>query len=108
MVRATPLRALSLLDLTDKRTWMLKSGIAAALPYVDRATCRAWSRAILDASPGLDGRLAPSTMTGRPNVVLYPTGIKALSDSPDMARSAAEPAVQTLLGVIGQSLGYRM
>lgn len=108
VVRATPTRPLKLLDLTDNSAWTLRAGAAAALPYANRGTCRAWSRAILDAAPKLDGLMAPSTMTGRPNIVLYRAGIAALPDSPDLSRAAEEPAVRTLLEAIAGSLGYRM
>jgi len=107
LVRATPTRALRLLDLTDASTWPLRQGASASLPHAGRGTSRAWSRAILDAAPDLDGLYVPSTKTGR-NVVLFPGGIAALPSSPDMSIPADDPAAKALLEVIAARIGYRV
>lgn len=107
LVRATPTRALRLLDLTDASTWPLRQGASASLPHAGRGTCRAWSRGILDASPDLDGLYVPSTKIGR-NVVLFPAGIAALPSSPDMSIPADDPAAKALLEVIASRIGYRV
>lgn len=107
LVRATPARALRLLDLTDASTWPLRQGAAASLPHAPRTTCRAWARAIFDAAPELDGLYVPSTLTGK-NVVLFPAGVGALPQSADLTIPADDPAAKALLQTIAARIGYRM
>lgn len=65
----SPTRPLNLLELTDD--WALRNGASASLTSAPQSTCRSWARAIRETWPDLDGLRTPSTLTGRPNIVLW-------------------------------------
>jgi hypothetical protein len=101
----TPTRGLRLLDLTGD--WALRNGAAHALAPAHRATCRAWARAIRAEWPDLDGLWAPSTMTGRPVVVLWQPAGGAFPAAPAFSRPLEDPAVGAVVSEAARSVGYR-
>ena len=101
-----PVRALRLLDLSD--TWLIRNGASAALPAGPRSTCRRWARAIRVTWPDLDGLAVPSTMTGRPNVVLWRPAANSLPESPSFSRALADPLVWSIAQDAATEVGYRI
>lgn len=100
----TPLRPLHLLDLTQD--WALFNGAAHSLAHASQPTCKGWSRAIHQAWPTLDGLWTPSTMTGRPMVVLYEPASSAMPVYPDFSEPLSTAIVWSVVARIGGELGY--
>jgi hypothetical protein len=100
----TPTRPLQLLDLTGD--WALRNGAAHALAHASRPVCRAWSRAIHQTWPDLDGLWAPSTMTGRPMAVLYEPAASAMPSRPAFSEPLDAPVVWSILDRIAADIGY--
>lgn len=98
-------RALDLLDLTGD--WALRNGAAQSLASAPRPVCRSWARAIHQTWPELDGLLVPSTMTGRPDIVLWEPAADSFPAAPEFSRSLAHPWVRAMLGEIATNIGYR-
>ncbi|BBZ15288.1 RES family NAD+ phosphorylase [Mycobacterium branderi] len=101
-----PTRALQLLDLSG--TWLLRNAASAALLGAPRSTCRRWARAIYLTWPELDGLQAPSTMTGRLNVVLWTASADAMPAAPSFSRPLAQPLVWTLAQAAAAEIGYQI
>ncbi len=99
-----PIRPLRLLDLSG--TWLIRNGASAALITASRSTCRHWACAIHTAWPHLDGLAVPSTMTNRPNVVLWIA--ESLPDSPSFSRNLAHPLVWSIAQASAATIGYRI
>lgn len=101
-----PTRALRLLDLTG--SWAVRNHAAAALTSADRKdVTRAWSAAILDAWPKLDGLWTPSTWAGKPMVVLYPHARNAFPRSPQFSRPLTHPdTYRTRIRPAAKDVGY--
>lgn len=102
----TPTRPLQLLDLTGD--WALSNGAAASLAQAGRPTCRSWSCAIHQTWPDLDGLWAPSTMTGRPMVVLYEPAASAMPAFPAFSEPLAAPVLWSVLARIAGEIGYQI
>lgn len=103
----TPTRDLRLLDLTG--SWALRNGAAFSLATAPKSTCRAWARQIRATWPDLDGLLAPSTMTGATNLVLWNPARTSLPAAPEFSRPLAEPTVYAIAArVAGRELRYRV
>jgi len=101
-----PVRELALLDLTD--TWALRNGAAPSLSSAPRSVCRSWARAIRASWPGLDGLLTPSTMTGRPCVVLWNPARNSFPARSAFSRALASPELLALVDHLASRIAYRV
>lgn len=101
-----PERPLRLLDLSG--TWLLRNGASAALLAAPRSTCRRWARAIYASWPDVDGLYVPSTLTGRPNVVLWNPAADSLPAMPGFSRPLAHPLVWSIAQEAAAEIGYRI
>jgi hypothetical protein len=102
-----PTRDLRLLDLTG--LWATRNGASASLHAAPRSTCRAWSRSIYGRTvqdKPLDGLYVPSTMTGRPMVVLFSDAATAFPATPAFSELLVQPAVRMLAVAAGRVLGW--
>jgi hypothetical protein len=101
-----PARPLRLLDLSG--TWLLRNTASAALLAAPRSSCRRWARAIYTSWPDLDGLHARSTMTGRPNVVLWSAAADSIPQTPSFSRPLAHPLVWSIARAAAAEIGYRI
>jgi hypothetical protein len=99
-----PQRRLRLLDLSG--TWLLRNTASAALLAAPRSTCRRWARAIYTTWPELDGLYVPSTMTGRPNIVLWNAAADSIPTMPSFSRPLAHPLVWSIAQAAATEIGY--
>ncbi|HTY32706.1 RES family NAD+ phosphorylase [Mycobacterium sp.] len=99
-----PTRPLQLLDVSG--TWLLRNTASAALLAAPRAICRRWARAIYTTWPELDGLQAPSTMTGRVNVVLWSAAADSIPATPSFSRPLTQPMVWSLAQAAATGIGY--
>jgi hypothetical protein len=99
-----PRRRLRLLDLSG--TWLLRNTASAALLATPRSTCRRWARAIYTTWPELDGLYVPSTLTGRPNVVLWNAAADSIPAMPSFSRPLAHPLVWSIARAAAAEIGY--
>lgn len=99
-----PTRDLRLLDL--RSDWALRNGASVSLHAAPKSTCRAWSRAIHETWPDLDGVLTPSTMTGSPMVVLFTPSASAFPARPALARLLDDPALRPIVDTAQAALGW--
>ena len=100
-----PQRPLRLLDLSG--TWLLRNTASAALLAAPRSTCRRWARAIYTTWPELDGLHVPSTMTGRPNVVLWSAAADSIPATPAFSSPHAHPLVRSNVHAAAAQNNYR-
>ena len=100
-----PTRPLMLLDLVNSQ-WALRNGAAAALTAADRSVCRFWAREIHAQLPTVDGLLVPSTMTGRPAVVLWSRASDSFPSAPGFSRPLAYPLVWSIARAAAAEIGY--
>jgi len=101
-----PTRPLRLLDLTG--AWALRNSAAHALAAAPRNTVRSWVRAIRAAWPDLDGLWTPSTLTGRPNVVLFNPAADGFPPAPAFSRPLGHPVVRAIVARAAADIGYRV
>jgi hypothetical protein len=101
-----PQRRLHLLDLSG--TWLLRNTASAALLAAPRSTCRRWARAIYTTWPDLDGLYVPSTMTGRPNIVLWTAAADSFPPMPLFSRPLTHPLVWSIAQAAAAEIGYRI
>ena len=101
-----PQRRLRLLDLSG--TWLLRNTASAALLAAPRSICRRWARAIYTTWPELDGLYAPSTMTGRPNIVLWNAAADSIPAMPSFSRPLTHPLVWSIAQAAAAEIGYRI
>ncbi|AGZ51531.1 RES family NAD+ phosphorylase [Mycobacterium kansasii] len=101
-----PQRKLRLLDLSG--TWLLRNSASAALLAAPRSICRRWARAIYTTWPELDGLYVPSTMTGRPNIVLWTAAADSLPALPSFSRPLSHPLVWSITQAAASEIGYRI
>lgn len=101
-----PSRPLRLLDLSG--TWLLRNGASTALLAAPRSTCRRWARAIHTNWPDIDGLHVPSTLTGRPNVVLWNPAVNSLPTMPGFSRPLTHPLVWSIAQEAANEIGYRI
>jgi RES domain len=99
-----PRRGLRLLDLSG--TWLLRNTASAALLGAPRSICRRWARAIYTTWPELDGLYVPSTMTGRPNIVLWNAAADSIPTMPLFSRPLAQPLVWSIAQAAAAEIGY--
>jgi hypothetical protein len=72
-----------------------------------RAPSRAWSTAIYEAYPMVEGLWHASSMYGNaPGIVLYERARDALPATPDFHRALADPAMEAVLMVIADRINY--
>jgi hypothetical protein len=101
-----PQRRLRLLDLSG--TWLLRNTASVALLAAPRSVCRRWTRAIYTTWPDLDGLYVPSTMTGRPNIVLWNAAADAIPTMPLFSRPLTHPLVWSIAQAAAAEIGYRI
>jgi RES domain len=101
-----PQRRLRLLDLSG--TWLLRNTASAALLAAPRSTCRRWARAIYTSWPELDGLYVPSTLTGRPNIVLWNAAADSIPAMPAFSRPLAHPLVWSIAQAAAAEIGYHI
>lgn len=102
-----PTRPLRLLDLSG--TWLLRNTASAGLLAAPRSTCRRWARAIYTIWPDLDGLQAPSTMTGRLNVVLWTAAADSIPATPSFSRPLTQPLVWSIAqAAAAAEIGYQI
>jgi hypothetical protein len=101
-----PQRSLRLLDLSG--TWLLRNAASAALLAAPRSTCRRWARAIYTTWPELDGLYVPSTLTGRPNIVLWNAAADSIPTLPSFSRPLTQPLVWSIAQAAAAEIGYRI
>lgn len=101
-----PQRPLRLLDLSG--TWLLRNGASTALLAAPRSTCRRWARAIYTSWPDIDGLYAPSTLTGRPNTVLWNAAADSLPAMPAFSRPLTHPLVWSIAQAAAAEIGYHL
>jgi hypothetical protein len=99
-----PQRPLQLLDLSG--TWLLRNNASASLLAAPRSTCRRWARTIYTTWPELDGLYTPSTLTGRPNLVLWTTAADSIPQTPSFSRPLAHPLVWSIAQAASAEIGY--
>lgn len=99
-----PQRPVRLLDLSG--TWLLRNSASAALLAAPRSTCRRWARAVHTTWPDLDGLYVPSTMTGRPNIVLWNAAVDSIPEMPGFSRPLAQPLVWSIAQAAATEIGY--
>jgi hypothetical protein len=101
-----PQRGLRLLDLSG--TWLLRNSASAALRAAPRSTCRRWARAIYTTWPELDGLYVPSTLTGRPNIVLWNAAADSIPTMPSFSRPLTHPLVWSIAQAAAAEIGYHI
>lgn len=101
-----PVRPLRLLDLSG--TWLLRNTVSTALLAAPRSTCRRWARAIYTTWPDLDGLRVPSTMTGRPSVVMWSAAADSIPETPSFSRPLTHPLVWSIAQAAAAEIGYRI
>jgi hypothetical protein len=99
-----PRRPLHLLDLST--TWLLRNSASTALLAAPRSVCRRWARAIYTTWPDLDGLYVPSTMTWRPNIVLWTAAADSIPMMPAFSRPLAHPLVWSITQAAAGEIGY--
>jgi RES domain len=101
-----PKRRLQLLDLSG--TWLLRNKASAALLAAPRSACRRWARAIHTTWPELDGLYVPSTLTGRPNIVLWNAAADSIPAMPSFSRPLTHPLMWSITQAAAAEIGYRI
>ena len=101
-----PQRRLRLLDLSG--TWPLRNTASAALLAAPRSICRRWARAIYTTWPELDGLCVLSTMTGRPNIVLWNAAAGTIPAMPSFSRPLTHPLVWSIAQAAAAEIRYRI
>jgi RES domain len=101
-----PQRRLRLLDLSG--TWLLRNTASTALLAAPRSICRRWARAIYTTWPELDGLYVPSTLTGRPNVVLWNAAADSIPAMPSFSRPLTHALVWSIAQAAATEIGYHI
>ncbi|MGH2459198.1 MAG: RES family NAD+ phosphorylase [Chloroflexota bacterium] len=100
-------RAVSLLDLTGN--WPTAAGASMLINAGRRDRARAWSRAIYDAYPHVEGVWYCSSMdANQPAVALYERAVDAIDPSPSFHRELADPSLLDPLRRFAVKLGYEL
>jgi hypothetical protein len=98
-------REVRLLDLTG--SWARRAGASLALNFGPRDRARAWSRAIYDAYPRIEGLYYPApTDASDPAVLLYERAADSLRHRPVFHRALADDALLPIVLRIARRLGY--
>ena len=101
-----PQRRLRLLDMSG--TWLLRNTASTALLAAPRSICRRWARVIYTTWPELDGLYAPSTLTGRANIVLWNAAADSMPAMPSFSRPLTHPLVWSIAQAAAAEIGYRI
>jgi RES domain len=101
-----PQRRLRLLDLSG--TWLLRNSASAALLAAPRSICRRWAHVICTTWPELDGLYVPSTMTRRPNIVLWNAAADSIPAMPSFSRPLTHPLVWSITHAAAAEIGYHI
>lgn len=100
-------RAILVLDLTGR--WPTRAGASMAIHSGARPRARAWSRAIYEAFPEVQGLLYCSAMdANRHTVVLYERARGAMPRRPDVDRALADPELRPFLRGAARIFGYAL
>ena len=107
LVGLSIVRDVLLLDLTGR--WPTRAGASMAIHSGPRAVARAWSRAIYEAFPEVQGLLYCSSMDGnRHAVALYERARKAMPPRPELHRALSDPDLLPFLGDAARAFGYQV
>ena len=95
-----------LLDLTD--TFCVRAGASMKLSSGPFAFSQRWARGFFEAYPDVAGLRYPSSMTGRPNVVLYERADldRVLPAAPLLNRALDDPLLRDVLASVAIEIGY--
>lgn len=100
-------RAVLLLDLTGR--WPTRAGASMAIHSGSRPRARAWSRAIHEAFPEVQGLLYCSSMdSNRHAVALYERARSAMPPRPDFHRPLSNPDLEPFLRDAARAFGYEL
>lgn len=100
-------RDVLLLDLTGR--WPTRAGASMAIHSGSRPRARAWSRAIYEAFPEVQGLLCCSSMdANRHTVVLYERARGAVPTRPELHRALSDPDLVDFLGAAALAFGYEL
>lgn len=100
-------RDVLLLDLTGR--WPTRAGASMAIHSGSRPRARAWSRAIYQAFPEVQGLLCCSSMdANRHAVVLYERARRAVPTRPELHRALSDPDLLPFLGDAARAFGYQL
>lgn len=100
-------RDLVLLDLTGR--WPTRAGASMAIHTGPRPLARAWSRAIYQAFPEVQGLLCCSSMdANRHTVVLYERARRAMPPRPEINRALSDPDLLPFLDDAARAFGYEL
>lgn len=99
---------ITLLDLTD--TFCVRAGASMKLASGPFAFSQRWARGFYECYPEVAGLRYPSSMTGRPTVVLYERADldRTLSAIPLLNRPLRDPLLRDALTSVGIEIGYEL
>jgi hypothetical protein len=98
-------RELRLLNLAGP--WPTAAGASMAINSGDRELAQAWSRAIYDAFPDMDGLWYGSSMNANsPSVALYERAEDAMPETPIFNRPLTDPSLATTIRSAADQFGY--
>ena len=101
-------RPLRLLDLADS-DWVTAAGGNAAISSGDRAVSRAWTRAIVERYPEIDGVISSSSLLPAARIVaLWSGAIDALPAHPDACIRLDRPELIGVIDAIADRYGYTL
>lgn len=100
-----PAHDLRLLDLT--KNWATRNGASASLHAAPKSTCRAWAGAIhAQSTEAIHGIIAPSTMTLKPNVILFENADSAFPGAPHFSQPLVHPVVRVVASAAARDLHW--
>ncbi len=100
-------RDVHLLDLTGR--WPTQAGASMAIHSGPHARARAWSRAIYEAFPEVQGLLYCSSMdANRHAVALYERARRAMPRRPELDRPLLHPGLAPFLRDAARAFGYAL
>jgi hypothetical protein len=98
-------RRLLLLDLTN--LWPTRAGASTAISSGPRIRAQAWSRAIYEAYPSIDGILYGSSMDANARcAALFERAVAGLPGSPRQHRALSDPLLRALVQRAALQLNY--
>lgn len=101
-------RPLRLLDLADS-DWVTAAGGNAAISSGDRAVSRAWTRAIVERYPEIDGVISSSSLLPNARIVaLWSSAVDALPVHPDACIRLDRPELIGVIDAIADRYGYTL
>ena len=101
-------RPLHLLDLADS-DWVTAAGGNAAISSGERASSRAWARAIVERYPEIDGVISPSSLLPRARIVtLWSRAASALPVHPDALIRLDRAELSGVIDAIAERYRYTL